>query len=109
MSPKSAILNFDILTHLNIIIIIIYYYYYYYYYYILHWLKYAILSYSYTIDFKYNVYILQFRIQEWWSSDSRPSCLPTHSNCLKKNKIQMYKEGLKSQYESILVVTSNDL
>ena len=27
----------------------------------------------------------------------------------KKIKIQMYKEGLKSQYESILVVTSNDL
>ena len=27
----------------------------------------------------------------------------------KKIKIQMYKEGLKSQYEWILVVTSNDL
>ena len=39
---------------------------------------------SYTINIKYTVYTLRFRIQEWGSSYGRPNYLPSLSSCFKR-------------------------
>ena len=68
-----------------------YYYYcdYNYYYYFLNQPNYTILSYSYKINVKYTLYIVQFRIQEWCLSYSRRNCLPIHPIVSKRFRTQM--------------------
>ena len=77
-----------------------YYYYYYcchyyyccdykYYYYFLNQPNYTILSYSYKINVKYTLYIVQFRTQDWCLSYSRRNCLPIHPIVSKRFRTQM--------------------
>ena len=56
----------------------------YYYYYYLNKPNHKIVSYSYTINVKYTVYIVQFRVQDWGLSYSRPNSLPTYPNCFER-------------------------